>query len=233
MKVATTAERLKQIMELKRLRQTDVMDLCQPYCNKYNVRLSKADLSQYVSGRYEPNQYRLTILGLALNVSEVWLMGYDVPMEREDDLPEGAVLIRSKDYPNILPVASKRIPMLGKIACGKPIYADEDRESYVVAGTDIQADFCLRASGDSMTGARIMDGDIVFIRAQDLVQNGEVAAVIINDEATLKRVYYYPDREKLVLQAENPRYEPLVFIGGELNDVHILGKAIAFQSDVR
>ena len=75
----------------------------------------------------------------------------------EDDLPVG-------QYGNILPVTAKRIPMLGKIACGKPIYADEDRESYVVAGTDIQADFCLRAAGDSMTGARIYDGDIVFIR---------------------------------------------------------------------
>ena len=89
MKVSTTAERLAKIMKARRLRQTDLLEMCDPYCTKYNVRIAKSDLSHYLSGRYEPNQYRLTILGLALGVSEVWLMGYDVPMEREDDLPEG------------------------------------------------------------------------------------------------------------------------------------------------
>lgn len=133
---------------------------------------------------------------------------------------------------NIFPVTSKRFPLLGDIACGQPIYADEDRESYIVAGTDIQADFCLRAKGDSMIGARIMDGDIVFIKAMPIAENGSIAAVIINDEATLKRVYYYPDKHKLVLSAENPRFEPLVYLGEELNAIRILGKAIAFQSDV-
>ena len=135
-------------------------------------------------------------------------------------------------YTNIFPIEKKKIPLLGEIACGKPMYADEDRESYVVSGTDINADFCLRAHGDSMIGARIYDGDIVFIRQQDIVNNGEIAAVIIGDEATLKRVYYYPEKGKLVLNAENPKYEPLVYIGSELEEIHILGKAVAFQSDV-
>ena len=83
-----------------------------------------------------------------------------------------------------------------------------------------------------MTGARIFDGDIVFIREQATVDNGQVAAVIIGDEATLKRVYFYPEKSKLVLQAENAKYEPLVYVGDELSDIHILGKAVAFQSDV-
>ena len=133
----------------------------------------------------------------------------------------------------IYPIAKKKIPLLGEIACGKPIFADEDRESYVSVGTDLQADFCLKARGDSMTGARIFDGDIVFIQQCDVVNNGEVAAVIIDDEATLKRVYYYPETAKLVLQAENPKYEPLVYVGEELSQIHILGRAVAFQSDVR
>lgn len=137
------------------------------------------------------------------------------------------------DINGISPIATRRIPMLGKIACGQPIYADEDRESYVMAGTDINADFCLTAQGDSMIGARIMDGDIVFCRSQDIVDNGEIAVVLIGDEATLKRVYYYPEKKKLVLQAENPKYEPFVYIGEELNDIRILGKAVAFQSDIR
>lgn len=136
-------------------------------------------------------------------------------------------------YENILPIKTQCIPLLGEIACGEPIYADEDRESYIEIGTDIKADFCLRAKGDSMINARILDGDIVFIKKQPIVDNGEIAAVIIDDEATLKRVYYYPQSGKLVLTPENPAYEPLVYIGEELNEIKILGKAIAFQSDVK
>ena len=122
--------------------------------------------------------------------------------------------------------------MLGDIACGEPIYANEDRESYVLAGTDIDADFCLKAKGDSMIGARIYDGDIVFIKKQNIVDNGEIAAVVIDDEATLKRVYYERDKNRLTLQAENPKYRPLTYEGEELDHIHILGKAIAFQSDI-
>jgi repressor LexA len=102
----------------------------------------------------------------------------------------------------------------------------------MLANGTLDADFCLRAHGDSMIGARIYDGDIVFIRSQNSVDNGEIAAVIINDEATLKRVYFYPDEEKLILTPENPRYAPLVYLGGELENIKILGKAIAFQSAV-
>ena len=97
---------------------------------------------------------------------------------------------------------------------------------------EIDADFCLKAQGDSMTGARIYNGDIVFIRSQDSVDNGQIAAVIIGDEATLKRVYYYPEEGKLVLSPENPRYAPLVYVGEELNRIKILGRAVAFQSKI-
>lgn len=135
-------------------------------------------------------------------------------------------------HPDIHPVKKHRVPMLGEIACGEPIYANEDRESYVEVGTDLNVDFCLTARGDSMIGARINNGDIVFCVAQDMVENGEIAAVIIGDEATLKRVYYYPEKGKLVLQAENPKYEPFVYIGEELNQIRIIGRAVAFQSDI-
>ena len=124
----------------------------------------------------------------------------------------------------------KRLPMLGEIACGTPIYANEEHESYVIASPELNADFCLRAHGDSMIRARIYDGDVVFIRSQDTVENGEIAAVIIGDEATLKRIYYYPADQKLMLMPENPNYEPMMFIGEELDEIKILGKAVAFQS---
>lgn len=137
------------------------------------------------------------------------------------------------DYSNIFPLQRKRIPLLGEIACGEPIFCNEGRESYIAAGTDIKADFCLIARGDSMTGARIMDGDIVFIQKDAPLEDGQIYAVAIDDEATLKRVYYDAEDHMLQLVAENPAYKPLIYTGEKLDHVHILGKAIAFQSDVR
>ena len=83
MKKETTAQRLKQIMTQRNLRQVDILNLTIPYCIKYDVKMNKSDISQYCSGKTEPNQDKLFVLGSALNVSEAWLMGYDVPMERE------------------------------------------------------------------------------------------------------------------------------------------------------
>lgn len=133
----------------------------------------------------------------------------------------------------LLPVTTHRVPLLGTVHCGEPSFAEQEFESYVEAGAEIHADFALRAEGDSMTGARIQDGDIVFIRRQDTVNNGEIAAVLIDDEAALKRIRYLPGGMTM-LQAENPAYEP-IFIGGEgeTRVVRILGKAIAFQGDVK
>lgn len=133
-------------------------------------------------------------------------------------------------FDNIKPLALKKFPMLGEIACGEPIYADEDKETYVMADSDIKADFCLKAKGESMINARIYDGDLVFIKKMPMVENGDIAAVIIEDEATLKRVYYYPEQNKLILNPENSAFDPLVYIGEELNHIHILGKAVFFMS---
>ena len=143
-------------------------------------------------------------------------------------------ILRSQvKFENLFPIERKRYPLIGAIACGKPITANEEIELYIEAGAEIDADFCLRAEGDSMTGARIYDGDIIFIRKQSMVDNGEIAAVIIDDEATLKRVNYYPDKNLLILKAENPKYEDLVYTGEQLDHIIILGKAVAFQSDIR
>lgn len=187
--------------------------------NKLGIK--EATMQRYESGEIK-NIKHDTIVKLAkiFSCSPAYLMGW----EDEDDLPP---------YPNIYPIKTKKFPLLGEIACGEPIFATENRESYIEAGVDIKADFCLKAKGDSMINARIMDGDIVFIRKQPTVNNGQIAAVIIDDEATLKRVYYYPEKGKLMLQAENPNYEPLMYVGEELNQIHIIGLAVAFQSDVR
>lgn len=134
-------------------------------------------------------------------------------------------------FDNIEPLNLRQIPVLGEIACGEPIYCNEEYATINVS-EDCHADFCLKAKGDSMINARIYDGDYVFCKAQQTVENGEIAAVVIGDEATLKRVYYYPEEAKLVLSAENPRYSPIVYVGEELNKTRIIGKAIAFQSNI-
>ena len=88
MKIATTSERLKEIMDREGLRQIDILNAAKPFCEKYNVKLGKNDLSQYVNGKFEPKQKKLTVLGLALNVNEAWLMGYDVNPSREQNMEE-------------------------------------------------------------------------------------------------------------------------------------------------
>ena len=107
----------------------------------------------------------------------------------------------------------------------------ENIEGDVDIPEHIHADFALRCKGDSMINARIYDGDIVYIRQQDTVEHGQIAAVLINDEATLKRVHLFPDH--VVLEAENPQYRPRTFWGEEMNSLRILGRAVAFTSDVR
>lgn len=88
MKKANTSDRLKQIMNERNLKQVDILNLSLPICSKYNVKMNKSDISQYVSGKVEPSQEKLVVLGLALNVTEAWLMGFDVSMERKDSSRE-------------------------------------------------------------------------------------------------------------------------------------------------
>lgn len=187
----------------------------------HKLGMQKSAIAKYESGRVE-NIKRSVLAKMAelLECSPAYLMGWD---DEEPQIPQ---------LPNVFPITKKRIPLLGQIACGEPIFCNEDRECYIVAGTDVRADFCLKARGDSMTGARIMDGDIVFIRKDAEIVNGQIYAVEIDDEATLKRVYYDETAQELRLLAENPRYPTMVYSGERLAHVHILGKAIAFQSDV-
>ena len=84
MKRYTTSERLKQLMEERNIKQVDILNKSLPYCNKYGVKMNKSDISQYVSGKVEPSQDKLVVLGMALDVTESWLMGFDVPAERKD-----------------------------------------------------------------------------------------------------------------------------------------------------
>ena len=223
MRISNTADRLKELMEKRRIKQVDILTAAKPYCAQYGIKLEKNDLSQYVNGKVEPGQEKLSILGLALNVNEAWLMGFDVSPSREspNGLPDNIILMPEM----------RKIPLIGSIACGAPILAEEQVEEYIDIPRHIHADFALTCKGDSMINARIFDGDVVYIRQQDTVENGEIAAVLIDGEATLKRVRLFDDH--ISLEPENPQYRPLVYWGEEMNTVRILGKAVAFASAVR
>ena len=185
---------------------------------------SKTSVAHIENGRDIPRAMIVKLSDI-LETSPAYLMGWEDEQKPELTLPD-----LYEKYDNINPVQLKRFPLLGDIACGEPIFADEDKESFVMADMDIKADFCLKAKGDSMINARINDGDIVFIQSMPIVDDGEIAAVIIEDEATLKRVYYYREENKLMLVAENPKYKPLVYTNEELNQIRILGKAVYFMS---
>lgn len=157
----------------------------------------------YERGEREPGLESMETIADYFNVDLDYLMGRsDIPNRNDwlKSINKSVVVEPSQPqmkFDNIIPISTKRFPLLGDIACGKPIMANEEKELYVEAGTNIHADFCLKAKGDSMIGARIYDGDIVFIRKQEMVNNGEIAAVIIDDEATLKRVNYYPEKKSI------------------------------------
>jgi len=178
-----------------------------PYKVSKGTGISGATLTSWKNGDYTPKLDKLRLIADYLEVDIKEIMG---------------------DFSS-----ENRLPILGEIACGSPIFAEENIDGYVSPCYGASADFCLFAKGDSMVGARIYDGDLVFIKKQPRVENGEIAAVLVEDSATLKRVYLYPEEGKLVLAPENPKYKPLVFVGQELNQIQILGKAVAFQSEAR
>ena len=211
MKKSSTSKRLKEYMTKYGLKQVDILRKIKPFSEKFQIKFNKSDLSQYVAGKTEPRQDKIFLLARGLGVSDAWIMGYDV----EDDLD------------------AVKIPLLGQIACGSPILADENIEDYIPVPANVKVDFALRAKGDSMINARIHDGDVVMIQRADIVDNGHIAAVAVGDEVTLKRVYYYPEKDFLELRPENPSYESLIFTGQELEQVRIIGLAVAFTSLVR
>lgn len=203
------AKNIKKLMEVNNVSQTDI-------CNALNFKPST--FSDWVNAKTYPRIDKIEMLANYFGVEK-------------SDLIEDSSAINTQ-FDNIYKIDKIKLPMLGTIACGEPIFADEDRESYVMVGTEIRADFCLKCQGDSMINARIHDGDIVFIRKQDIVDNGEIAAVIIDDEATLKRFYYYKEQNMVILRPENSKYKDIILTGEQLERVKVLGKAVAFQSDV-
>ena len=215
----TTAERLREALTTRNMKQAELSEL---------TGIGKSSISTYLSGDYMPKQRNIYKIAKVLDVNEAWLMGEDVPINRMEQYST----ISPETPTNIIPLPqTKQIPLLGTIACGLPILAIENMEETVSMPDYIHADFALRCQGDSMIDARIYDGDLVYIRSQEDVETGEIAAVVIDNQATLKKVY--KTINSLVLQAANSAYQPIVLVGDQLDDVRIIGKAVYFVSPIR
>ena len=198
------------------------LDMTQDELAKLTGYKSRSSIQKIESGERDITQSTIAAFAKALKVTPSVIMGWEENNENNT----------APDYSNIkgiIPLPEMRkVPLLGAIACGEPIYREEDE--WISLPNDIKADFCLRCQGDSMIDARINDGDIVFIKACPEVENGQIAADSIDNEVTLKRVFYYPEKNKLVLYPENKAYEPFVYMNEELNDIRILGRAVVFLS---
>lgn len=187
-------------------------------------------------------EYVGKFVGVAKSTVRKWENG-DIEAIRSDNIQRLADLLGTTfdylmdgvtgniAYKNVEPMPdTKLVPIIGGIACGLPITAEENVEGYAEVDRRVHADFALRCVGDSMINARIFDRDLVFIRRQPDVDNGEIAAVAIDGEATLKRVYKYPNRVEL--RPENPLFPVLQYEGVDLESIKILGKAVSFLSTV-
>lgn len=212
--IVEIGKRIKQARELRGLTQEQLGN---------SLGMNKSTIQRYETGQI--SKIKLPVLesiAKALRVNPNWLA-------LKSDILEEIQVVESIN--NILPLPkNKKVPLVGTIACGVPVTAIENIDEYIDMPENIHADFCLKCKGDSMINARIFDGDIVYIHQQPDVENGEIAAVLVDNEATLKRVFKRKD--SLELRAENPTFSALYYEGSELENIRILGKAVAFLSSV-
>lgn len=222
------AQRIKQLRTERGMTQEELA-----FALSARRKISKSAIGMYETARREPDIETMEALADCFGVDMDYLLGKTDHKNRRAWLMEQhPSLAAFADADAILPLPrTKKVPLLGTIACGEPIYAEENTAEYLTVPEEIEADFCLRCKGDSMIGARICDGDIVYLRAQESVDNGQIAAVVIGDEATLKRVYLADG--KITLAAANEAYAPLVYVGDEMGQVRIIGRAVAFTSHIR
>jgi repressor LexA len=171
-------------------------------------------LNRYELGKRAPKIDVAVQIAERLGVNPLWLQGYDVPVLT--GVPDGFDPVPD----------TYTVPRVGAIACGTPILAEQNIETYDAVPNRIRCDFTLVCKGDSMVGAGIEDGDVVYIRQQPEVENNEIAAVMIDGEATLK--YFKRVGDMILLSPANREYEPIIVSGEDLGKVKIVGKAVGF-----
>lgn len=176
---------------------------------------TRSSITKIETGKADIPQSKVKAFARALQTTTAYLMGDDDAREARPSIPAGF-----EPLPEMTAV-----PLVGTIACGTPILAEQNVEARIGVPAAWRADFALTCKGDSMA-PRYLDGDIVCIRCQPQVENGQIAAVLIGEEATLKR--FYQNGDTVTLQAENPAYSPLVYRGEELNEIRIEGRVVGF-----
>lgn len=198
-------ERLKELRLSKELTQGELAKL---------TGLGRSALGMYESGKREPNFETLEVIADFFNVDMNYLLG-------KSDVKSSAL----KGIKNIVPIERRMVPVIGTIAAGTPILAEEHIEAWVPCDARCRVDFGLRVQGDSMIDAGIEDGDIVFIQQVDDVDDGQMAAVCIDDTATLK--YVYKEKDGVTLNPANPRYRPMHFDASNCDNIRVVGRAVA------
>lgn len=205
MEMNELAEKIKTLRKQKGLTLEQVADI---------VGVGKSTVRKWETGMIaNMRRDKIALLAKALQTSPGYLMGWD-----DEEIP-----------PFGMPIKKRSFPVLGNVACGEPIYADEQHGTFIDASANIDADFCLIAKGDSMINVRIFDGDLLFIKKCETVDNGEIAVVLVEDEATVKRVYYDRENNILTLVPENPTHRPMRYTGADLEQIRILGKVVFGQ----
>lgn len=210
--MVTVGDRIRQVRQEQDVTQQELADY---------IGVSKQAVYKYENNIVTniPTD-KVDAIAKRLKVSPAYLMGWE---EQPTPKPTSPAPIP----PGFMPMPKmKKVPLIGAIACGDPITALQNREGDVNVPENVRCDFALKCHGDSMVGAGIHDGDVVYIHIQPEVENGEIAAVRIGDEATLKRVYYSGDT--LTLMPANAAYAPLVYTGETLNEVKIEGRAVGW-----
>ena len=184
---------------------------------------SRSSINKIELDQRDLPQSKIKAIADMLSTTPAYIMGWE-----DTPSPKDSTDIFS--IPGILPLPKMvQKPLIGTIACGTPILAEQNIDSYIPVPDDIRCDFALRCEGDSMIGAHIMPGASVYIREQPDVENGEIAAVIIEDErATLKRVYKTDNA--VTLMAENSSYAPIIITGEQLQHMRILGRVVAYTN---
>lgn len=176
-------------------------------------------------GKYEGKSGVIPSNDVLARIADLFGVSIDYLLERDD---RKQILTSNEMLPaNIVPIKRRKLPILGNVAAGEPIFADEEYEEFTAVDDDLDCDFCLRVQGDSMEPV-VFESDLVYVRQQDDVNDGEIGVVLIDDSATLKHIYHIPNGVQLV--SENAtKYPPMVFTYPECDAIRILGKAVAFR----
>ena len=207
----TFSIRFKQCLKEKNIKQAELAR---------STKITPSSISDWSKGKYTPKRDKLQIIADYLSVNPAWLMG-------ESDIMDVETIDTNSYTSNDYSDDVSKLPILGTICAGDGVYIEEEYDEHIFIDQGMRADFALRVKGDSMIEAGIFDGDLVFIRQQNSVRNGKIAAVRLTEwnEASLKKIFVKNDN--VILYPCNPDYEPIV-----TRNVEIIGECVGVYREL-